>query len=147
MSGTPSSPGGPRGRRQVSLGRLDRMARALPETTVADHFGIDSYRVGGRIFVTVPDSSHVRVMLDEEEIRALAEQAPETFEPVWWGRRLAAVCVDLRRIGEAELQELVADAWLRKAPARLSRAWLSEHRPGDGPTSAGRGAAQGRRRT
>jgi hypothetical protein len=34
---------------------------------------------------------------------------------------LACVVVDLRRVGADELAPLLAEAWLRKAPARLAR--------------------------
>ena len=38
-----------------------------------------------------------------------------------WGKRLAAVRVDLGAADEELLSDLLADAWERKAPARLAR--------------------------
>ena len=46
------------------------LALGLPEVTEQDHHGIASFRVGGKIFATIPDVDHMRVMLDENEIRA-----------------------------------------------------------------------------
>jgi hypothetical protein len=98
------------------------IALALPEATEQDHHGIASYRIRGKIFATVPDDGHIRVMVDEVEIRACAEQDPSTFEPVWWGSRLSCIVVDLARVDGGQLAELLADAWRRKAPRTLVRA-------------------------
>ena len=40
-----------------------------------------------------------------------------------------AVLVALERIARDELEEIVIDAWLARAPARLARAYLAERRP------------------
>ncbi len=34
---------------------------------------------------------------------------------------------DLARIGRDELSDLLVDAWLTRAPKRVSKAWLAEH--------------------
>jgi hypothetical protein len=107
----------------TDLGRLEALALSLPESAVADYHGMASFRVRGRIFATVPDPQHVRIMLDERDIRALVEEEPTVFRPVPWGSRLAAVAVDLRKVGEEELGDLLGEAWVRKAPARLARVW------------------------
>jgi hypothetical protein len=104
---------------RVNVDALRELALALPEAIEQDHHGTASFRVRGKIFATVPDPDHVRVMVDEGEIRACAAQDPETFEEFWWGKRLACVVVDLRRVDRAQLGELLGDAWRRKAPARL----------------------------
>ena len=36
----------------------------------------------------------------------------------------------LRRLKKAELNDLLVDAWLTRAPKRVAKAWLAEH--GDG---------------
>jgi hypothetical protein len=38
-----------------------------------------------------------------------------------------AVLVLLERIGLGDLEELVTEAWLDRAPRRLAAAWLAEH--------------------
>ena len=58
---------------------------------------MDSFRVGRRIFATVPDEQHVRVMADELEIRAAIANDSATFEALYWGERLSCVVVDLQR--------------------------------------------------
>jgi hypothetical protein len=98
------------------------LALALPEAAEQDHHGQPSFRVGGKIFATAPDEAHVRVMVDEGEIRACVAQDPAAFAEFWWGRRLACVVVDLDAVERDQLGELLADAWRRKAPRTLVRA-------------------------
>jgi hypothetical protein len=105
----------------LSPERARRIALALPEAVELDHHGRPSFRVAGRIFATLWDEQHMNVMLDEPGIHTAVQAAPEVCEEVWWGKRLAAVRVDLRSAPEELLAELLADAWERKAPARLRR--------------------------
>jgi len=86
-----------------------------------DHHGRPSYRVGGKIFATQWDDDHVNVMVDEGGIRTAIDADPEACEEVWWGKRLAAVRVDLRHVRAEMLADLLADAWETKAPKRLLR--------------------------
>ncbi len=98
-----------------------RLALALPEATEQDHHGRASFRVRGKIFATVPDAEHLNVMLSEEDIRAAVAEDPLACAEQWWGKRLPAVRVDLARVAEPMLTELLTDAWRRKAPASLVR--------------------------
>lgn len=97
------------------------LALALPEAAEQDHHGRTSFRVGGRIFATRWDEHHLNVMLDEEGIRTAVDDAPDACAAVRWGKRLAAVRVDLRRADAGRLEEWLADAWESKAPKRLLR--------------------------
>ncbi len=97
-----------------------RLALDLPETTEQDHHGRPSFRVGGKIFATLWDQSHVNVMLDEPGILTAVQDHPWCAER-WWGKRLAAVAVDLERADPTALAELLADAWEGKAPKRMLR--------------------------
>lgn len=65
------------------------------------------------------DEEHMNVMLDEGGILTAVQSDPETCEEVRWGKRLAAVRVDLGRVDEETLAALLADAWEGKAPKRL----------------------------
>jgi hypothetical protein len=96
-----------------------RLALALPEAVEQDHHGRPSFRVAGKIFATLWDEQHVNVMLDEGGIRTAIDARPDTCAEVWWGKRLAAVRVDLQLIQPQALAELLADAWETKAPTRL----------------------------
>lgn len=96
-----------------------RLALSLPEVTEQDHHGRPSFRVGAKIFATLWDEQHMNVMLDEPGIMTAVEDHPWCAER-WWGKRLAAVEVELERADPALLTELLSDAWEGKAPARLS---------------------------
>jgi hypothetical protein len=97
-----------------------RLALGLPETTEQDHHGRPSFRVQRRIFATLWDDRHMNVMLDEPGIRTAVQAHPWCAER-WWGKRLAAVAVDLEHADAATLSDLLADAWEGKASGRLLR--------------------------
>ena len=103
----------------VSLERARQLALTLPEAVEQDHHGRPSFRVAGKIFATQWDEHHMNVMLDEGGILTAIHRNPETCEEVWWGKRLAAVRVNLQRADEGMLADLLAEAWERKAPKRL----------------------------
>jgi len=107
----------------VKLEAARRLALALPETTEQDHHGMVSFRIRGKIFATVPDEEHLRVMVDEDEIRAAVAANPRSCEVLYWGKRLSCVVVDLRRASKALVDELLTDAWAGKAPRALLRAY------------------------
>ena len=96
-----------------------RIALSLPEAVEQDHHGRPSFRVAGKIFATLWDEEHMNVMLDEPGIHTAVEAHPGICAEVWWGKRLAAVRVDLRAAGEDLLADLLADAWER----RRRRGW------------------------
>jgi hypothetical protein len=105
----------------VSRDEARELALALPEAVEQDHHGRPSFRVAGKIFATQWDDEHMNVMLDEGGILTAIADRPETCEEVRWGKRLAAVRVDLRRVDTEALKSLLADAWEGKAPKRLLR--------------------------
>jgi len=69
---------------------IRRLALALPEAAEADHFGMPSFRVRGKIFCTLhQDQPRMMVKLDPEDQRNLAEAHPGVIEavPGYWGRK------------------------------------------------------------
>ena len=63
----------------------------------------------------------MNVMLDEGGILTAIEAKPKACAEVWWGKRLTAVRVDLRRADPSFLADLLAEAWEVRAPKRLLR--------------------------
>jgi hypothetical protein len=104
----------------VTVEQARRLALGLPEAVEQDHHGRPSFRVAGRIFATLWDERHMNVMVDEPGIHTAVEEHSQVCSEVWWGKRLAAVRVDLALADESLLGELLADAWAWKAPARLA---------------------------
>ena len=94
-----------------------QLALSLPGAAEQKHHGRPSFRVAGKIFATLWDERHMNVMLDRPGILTAVEDHDWCAER-WWGKRLAAVEVDLERADPAALAELLADAWEGKAPKR-----------------------------
>jgi hypothetical protein len=103
------------------LDTVRRLALALPETTEEDHHGRPSFRVRGKIFATL-HVPHERAMLKlpRDEQLAISAAQPDVYAPVpgTWGER-GSTLVELPGADEAELAELVEEAWRRVAPKRL----------------------------
>lgn len=59
----------------------------------------------------MPDHEHLRIMLSEEEIRAAVAEWPGWCEEQWWGRKLAAVRINLPDCDPAVVAEMLEDAW------------------------------------
>jgi hypothetical protein len=105
----------------ISLEQARQLALSLPEAVEQDHHGRPSFRVANKIFATLREENSINVMLDEGGILTAVQRVPETCSAVWWGKRLAAVRVDLRRADRELLADLLADAWEIRAPKRLLR--------------------------
>jgi len=104
----------------LSVEDVRRLALGLPEATEQDHHGRPSFRVAGRIFATLWTPEALNVMAGEELIRLAAERSPESCSAVYWGKRLAAIRVDLRRADADDVEDLLYAAWSRRAPRRLN---------------------------
>lgn len=102
-------------------GEARQLALALPEATEQDHHGMASFRVRGKIFATVPNDGHPRVMVEEAEICAAVAEYSTICTESYWGKRLACVVITLAAAPPELLRELLAEAWLRKAPKALAR--------------------------
>src|SRR5215469_2489535 len=95
-------------------------ALSLPGSSEEPHFDMSSFRVNKKIFATVTsDETRLHVFVDESEISASVTEDPAAFEPLLWGEALRGVRVRLARAPEDRVRELLAEAWLRKAPKRL----------------------------
>ncbi len=103
----------------MKLSEVRRLALALPEATEEDHHGRPSFRIRGKIFATLPDGDHVNVMLDAEETEMAVSTAPDAFEELHWGKRLAGVRVELAKASSELVADLLARAWRRIAPRAL----------------------------
>lgn len=112
----------------TDLAAARALALSLPDSTEQDHHGMPSFRVRGRIFATVPDDDHIPIMVDEAETRAAVAEDPTVCEEFYWGRRLACVVVNLAGATPELVRELLAEAWLGKAPRTLAREFGEQQR-------------------
>ena len=81
---------------------------------------MSSFRVNGKIFVTVPPGeAYLHVFVDEAETEASVAEDPTAFEPLTWGKRLRGLRIHLTAADDARVEELIEESWRRRAPARL----------------------------
>lgn len=97
-----------------------RIALGFSETVELDHFGRPSFRVRGRIFATVPDGTHLNVMIDPFDVDAVVREDPESCAQLLWGKEVRGVRVSLPNASPAMVEELLRTAWKRGTPKRLS---------------------------
>ncbi|MGY4517105.1 MmcQ/YjbR family DNA-binding protein [Lysobacter sp. HA18] len=97
------------------------IALALPEVTEAPHFDYGSFRVKGKIFVTVPpDGEHIHVFVDEQERLLAIAMYPAAVEALHWGQKVLGVRINLSHATPEAVEHLVRSAWRNKAPKRLA---------------------------
>ena len=98
----------------ISTEEARAIALSLPEAVELDHHGRPSFRVRGKIFATLWTPEQMNVMLEEDGIRTAVAEHPRICSEVYWGKRLAAVRVQLADAPGELLRELLADAWERR---------------------------------
>jgi len=105
-----------------NLDRARRFALSLPETTEQPHFDYTSFRVRGKIFATAPpDAQHLHVFVDDEQRELALAVHPACVEKLWWGDKVVGLRIDLARADAKVVDELLRQAWTRKAPKTLSQ--------------------------
>jgi hypothetical protein len=102
---------------------IRRLALSLPDAVEADHHGIPSFRVAGKIFCTIhTEQPRMMVKLDSEDQANLAAGHPGVVEPVpgYWGRK-GSTFVWYEHINAPLMEVLLRMAWTNAAPKRLIR--------------------------
>ena len=106
----------------MKLAAVRRVALALPDTTEEPHHTYGSFRVRGRIFVTIPPGDElIHVFLSDEHRDLALALDPEFIEPVHWGEKVPCVRVRLSAARASTVAELVRKAYEFKSalpPAR-----------------------------
>ena len=112
------------------LGASRRFALALPGVTEEPHFGMASFRVRGKIFVTVPpDGGWLHVFVDPLAVAGYVAEDPAAFEPLRWGEKTRGLRVNLATASAARVREVIEESWRRKAP-KAAVAAFDQGRPG-----------------
>ncbi len=105
------------------------IALSLPEVTEEPHHQSGSFRVRGKIFLTVPPGeTHIHVFVSEEQ-RELALAVYAGFvEKLLWGGKVVGLKVALAKAEPSAVEALVHQAWAYKAPKALASATLAERK-------------------
>ncbi|MBN3929898.1 MmcQ/YjbR family DNA-binding protein [Streptomyces verrucosisporus] len=101
-----------------------RIALSLPETVEKEAWSMPTFRVAGKMYITVPDDeTSFAVRCPRHERTELIAAEPEKFwvppheaSSAWVRVRLAAL-EDV-----AELRDILVDSWRQAAPERLLEA-------------------------
>jgi hypothetical protein len=120
-----------------------RIALSLPETSERTSRGNCQWRVKDKLFVwerplrrsdleALGDAAPDGPILGARVEHLIAKEAiiaddPRVFFTTPHFDGYPAVLAQLERIGVDELNELVIEAWLCRAPAKLARAYADEH--------------------
>jgi hypothetical protein len=130
----------------ATMADLDELALALPQTTkeISDD-GRPAYLVHGKLFCfhrgrrgdavdpetgeRLADVLMFRVATVGVKELLLADERGVYFTtPHFDGYPAVLMRIpDLARIDRDELEEMVVEAWLTRAPKRIAKAWLAEH--------------------
>jgi hypothetical protein len=95
-------------------------ALSLPEATEQPHHNFSSFRVRGKIFVTIPpEQEHFHVFLSEAHREQALAMYPEFTEKLLWGGKVVGLRVCLAAAPAVAVKQLVRQAWSAKAPKSL----------------------------
>lgn len=125
----------------MKLEAVRKIALSLPEVTEEPHHDYGSFRVKGKIFVTVPPSAErIHVFLADLEREVALSMHPEFVDKLLWGGKVVGVRVNLSVAKPSVVKAMLEQAWLNKAP----KAVQSKCRPavrGGGANGGADGAA------
>ena len=101
----------------MKLSAARKYALSLPGASEQPHFNYASFRVGKKIFVTVPpDGDHLHIFVPEEVRESALAMHPQFVEKLTWGSKVVGVRVDLEPASASVVNQLVLEAWRHKAP-------------------------------
>ena len=119
-----------------------RIALELPETSERPAYGSAAWRVRDKLFVwerplrqtelaelgdAAPDGPILGARVEDLVAKeALIADEPDLYFTTAHFDGYPSVLVRLQRIGAEDLRELIAEAWLARAPKRLAQRYLDE---------------------
>lgn len=105
----------------MKLTEVRRFALSLPEVTEEPHHHFSSFRVRGKIFVTVPpENEHIHVFVDDTSREQALALYPEFIEKLLWGGKVRGIRVQLGAASPTAVKNLIRSAWASKAPKSLA---------------------------
>ncbi len=114
----------------VKLEDARKFALALPDTTEEQHHNFGSFRVRGKIFVTIPPGGELlHIFLPEQQRELALAMDPEFLEPVHWGNKVLGVRARLPIASKAAVLSLIEQAYafkFEKAPPRSRSSRLGQ---------------------
>ena len=100
----------------VKLQEVRKAALALPDTTEEPHHNFGSFRVHGKIFITIPPGGELlHIFLPTEQRELALAMDSEFLEPVHWGSKVVGVRAKLPLARKATVMALVRQAYAFKS--------------------------------
>jgi hypothetical protein len=100
----------------MKFAAVRKYAMSLPEVTEQPHHHFGSFRVRGKIFVTVPpEQEYIHVFVAETQREQALAMYPEFVEKLLWGGKVVGVRVALAPALAAVTKRLISQAWQLKA--------------------------------
>jgi len=117
----------------VKIDQVRKLALALEAVTEEPHHNYSSFRVRGKIFVTIPpDEDFVHVFVGEEDRERALAMYPEFVEKLLWGGKVLGLRVQLAAARPAVVNALVGRAYetrvLKDAGPRRTKAKGAAHK-------------------
>lgn len=95
-------------------------ALSLPETTEAPHHHFGSFRVAGKIFVTIPPGeTHLHVFVSEVDREQALALYPDCAEKLFWGDKVCGLRILLSAAAVKVVKTLILQAWRHKASKKV----------------------------
>jgi hypothetical protein len=96
----------------MKLATLRTHALSLDAVTEEPHHTYSSFRVRGKIFVTIPpEETHLHVFVGEEDREQALAMYPDAVEKLFWGSKVLGLRVDLAKATPAVVKALVDKAY------------------------------------
>ncbi len=96
----------------MKIDQIRKHALALEAVTEEPHHNYSSFRVRGKIFVTIPpDKGFIHVFVGEEERERAMAMYPEFVEKLLWGSKALGLRVQLAAASPAVVKALVSKAY------------------------------------
>ena len=96
----------------MKIGPIRKHALALEAATEEPHHNYSSFRVRGKIFVTIPpDEQFIHVFVGEEDREPALAMYPEFIEALRWGAKVLGLRIALESAKPAIVKSLVVKAY------------------------------------
>jgi hypothetical protein len=107
----------------VKFGAVRTFALSMSGVTEEPHHNFSSFRIAGKIFVTVPpDQEHIHVFTAEETREQALAMFPGFIDKLLWGGKVVGIRISLAQAQPAAVKHLVKAAFEHKSVKASAKA-------------------------